>query len=601
MSADPAHPAGAVDAASARTEQAGPRLRQGRASNHRIGAVVAGAWLGLASAVTPVSAVAAGAEGVEPSAQGTPSDDPALAELVVPRTGDALFAGTHECILGPHRTVDLTSAVPGQLESVLVERSDEVRAGQAIAHLEAGVERAALALAEALAEVNSEVRIEEVTRALDRRRMQRMGALYARNAVALDDKEQADSEAALAGLRLQQAKEKRRIRALDKFKARAVLERRTVRSPIDGLIVERFRNEGEFVENQPIVRIAQLDPLQVETVLPMALFGEVRRGMRANIRLKHDGAAEHVATVRLVDRMGDAASDTFGVRLTLPNPDHRLPAGTRCQVSFMADDTAPADASDAPADLPNPVDSSEQDGPDALNASPSDRSEAGPNDTFPEPTEHDPTPALEPEWPVEPDPPTNAPILRESSLGSSAEPARAVCSRVPVQGGAPEAESLMRELDGQGLSARVGHEVETEVFGYLVASMKQTDSAELRTLSRQLRAAGVTDQAPLARGPYAPRVSMGAYPDRSSAERRLAAIRERDIEAELLPRTRYRKVWWVELDASTEQVLAVASEAEGALANLRPVACESEPASSSAGLQAGLEPGDASLPGVGHR
>ena len=28
-----------------------------------------------------------------------------------------------------------------------------------------------------------------------------------------------------------------------------------------------------------------------------------------------------------------------------------------------------------------------------------------------------------------------------------------------------------------------------------------------------------TDQAPLARGPYAPRISLGAYPDRSSAER----------------------------------------------------------------------------------
>jgi len=42
----------------------------------------------------------------------------------------------------------------------------------------------------------------------------------------------------------------------------------------------------------------------------------------------------YAATVTVVDRVLDAASGTFGVRLTLPNPDLQLPAGIRCKVRF---------------------------------------------------------------------------------------------------------------------------------------------------------------------------------------------------------------------------------------------------------------------------
>ena len=34
------------------------------------------------------------------------------------------------------------------------------------------------------------------------------------------------------------------------------------------------------------------------------------------------------------DRVVDAASGTFGVRLELPNPGYRLPAGLKCKVRF---------------------------------------------------------------------------------------------------------------------------------------------------------------------------------------------------------------------------------------------------------------------------
>ena len=250
------------------------------------------------------------------------------------------LAEERDCVIAPHEVVEVSSAVPGLLEEVLVERSDTVGAGQLLARLESGVENASLALARAWASIDSEVRIEATSGALDQRRHDRITALYESKAVALDDRDRAQTDAALSTLRLRQARERRWIRDLDAHKAEAALERRAVRSPIDGVVVERFRAAGEYVENQPIVRIARLDPLQVETVLPMALFGRVQAGMVAEVRTENTPDEARRAVVRLVDRMGDAASGTFGVRLTLPNPGNRIPAGLRCQLRLLPGEMA---------------------------------------------------------------------------------------------------------------------------------------------------------------------------------------------------------------------------------------------------------------------
>jgi multidrug efflux pump subunit AcrA (membrane-fusion protein) len=38
--------------------------------------------------------------------------------------------------------------------------------------------------------------------------------------------------------------------------------------------------------------------------------------------------------VVVVDKVVDAASGTLGVRLELPNPDNKIPAGIKCRVTF---------------------------------------------------------------------------------------------------------------------------------------------------------------------------------------------------------------------------------------------------------------------------
>ncbi len=117
-------------------------------------------------------------------------------------------------------------------------------------------------------------------------------------------------------------------------RAQALLNQHTVTSPIDGIVVERFRSQGEFASDGPIVQLAQLDPLNVEVLLPASRFGLIKPGMQATVMPEAPLEGSYTAEVKIVDRVVDASSGMFGVRLELPNPDNKLPGGLRCTVSF---------------------------------------------------------------------------------------------------------------------------------------------------------------------------------------------------------------------------------------------------------------------------
>jgi multidrug efflux pump subunit AcrA (membrane-fusion protein) len=92
---------------------------------------------------------------------------------------------------------------------------------------------------------------------------------------------------------------------------------------------------GEFPKQERILKLAQIDPLRVEAYAPVSLLGKVTVGMQAQIKPEDPVSGTYTAKVTVVDRVVDAASGTFGVRLELPNPDFRLSAGLKCTVRFL--------------------------------------------------------------------------------------------------------------------------------------------------------------------------------------------------------------------------------------------------------------------------
>ncbi len=225
--------------------------------------------------------------------------------------------------------------MPGVLSKVSVERSQRVEKGDVLAVLENSVERATVALAKARAGIDSEIQLADVNLLFDEKRQVRIDKLHERQAVSVEIRDEAAREVELSRWELQQAKDLKTVRELELIRAKAQLRQKTLSSPLSGFVVEKFKVEGEYVEDQPVVRVAQLDPLLIEAVVPMELFGQIEVGMQGLVYPELDTDNPRKAEVIEVDRMGDAASRTFSVRLELPNPNYGLPAGLKCELSFQ--------------------------------------------------------------------------------------------------------------------------------------------------------------------------------------------------------------------------------------------------------------------------
>ena len=68
--------------------------------------------------------------------------------------------------------------------------------------------------------------------------------------------------------------------------------------------------------------------------MPVALYGQIELGAEGEVRPEPPFDQPYTAKVVIVDRVVDAASGTFGLRLELPNPKGELPAGLKCTVRF---------------------------------------------------------------------------------------------------------------------------------------------------------------------------------------------------------------------------------------------------------------------------
>lgn len=252
----------------------------------------------------------------------------------------------YEGLIEPYELVNVGTPVEGVVQEVTVQRSTSVERGQPLVVLESSVEDAVVERARVLAKVEGDIRLQQERLAFAERMHKRISELFNSEAISAEKNDQAATEVTLARARLQKARENRTLARLDLDRARAMLEQRTIKSPISGIVVERFVAPGEFVDSQPLLRVAQMDPLRVEVILPSAMFRKIQPGMQAEVRPETAAAENYSATVTIVDRVIDPSSGTFGVRLELPNPDYRLPSGLRCMVRFtdQAGSESPSEA-----------------------------------------------------------------------------------------------------------------------------------------------------------------------------------------------------------------------------------------------------------------
>ncbi|HNI83524.1 MAG TPA: efflux RND transporter periplasmic adaptor subunit, partial [Rhodocyclaceae bacterium] len=165
----------------------------------------------------------------------------------------------------------------------------------------------------------------------------RRDKLAGQSFVSMQDRDESLTEKRLAESELIEARDDRKLAEIEYRRLSEQLRLRTIKSPVDGVVVDRLLHAGELADNRdlrkPILKLADIGTLHVEALLPVDAWGKLAVGQSIEILPESPVGGRYTATVKVIDRVMDAASGTFGVRMELPNPGLKLPAGIRCKAS----------------------------------------------------------------------------------------------------------------------------------------------------------------------------------------------------------------------------------------------------------------------------
>ena len=259
------------------------------------------------------------------------------------------FAEKFDCMIEPAQVVEIRSPVVGLLHEVNARRGDTVRRGQTLATIDSGVERSAVSSARFRADAKGAVQLigNKVAAAAEKSR--RMDELHRQEFVSTQARDDAAVELRMAESELKSAREGLQLARLEQAQAEEHLRRRVLRSPFDGVVVDQYLYPGALVDaadaRKPILKLAQTHPLHVQTILPFKLFPLIKIGQEVVVVPEAPFARDIKATIRIVDRVIDSSSGTFGVVAELLNEKQALPAGIRCQLHLKALASNEAEAS----------------------------------------------------------------------------------------------------------------------------------------------------------------------------------------------------------------------------------------------------------------
>jgi len=280
---------------------------------------------------------------------------PWLAIFTMPAVAGQPFG----CLIEPYQVAEIGSQVIGIVESIKVERGDYVKKGQILAVLKSDVERASVDAAHARAEADANIRAAAASLEFDKQRLRRSEGLLQKNFISKQALDQVAAETKVSEQKLRQAQEQKRIAERELTVANAQASQHVIRSPFDGVIADRYMSVGERIEEKPLVKVAKIDQLRVQVVVPVAYYGKIDSNATAMVMPDFPDALVVMAQVSLIDKLIDAASNTFRVQLDLANPDLKLPAGLRCKADFGIELPSSNNASkplpSAPATAPSPA------------------------------------------------------------------------------------------------------------------------------------------------------------------------------------------------------------------------------------------------------
>ena len=233
----------------------------------------------------------------------------------------------------PYRTIQVATTEMGILRERLVREGDIVELNQPLAKLDDELANASLEIAKQNVVCRGALNSAEAELRLQSSRVEKLHALLNDGNAHPEEFERAVMEKDVAAARVLTAQETLIVRKLELERIRLELDRRTIRSPLRGVVTKVHREVGEFVApNDPVVMtVVQLDPLLATFSLPPAQAQQLRPGRSVPVQFASSETPIE-GEVELIAPVTDARSGTIRVKVKIPNAQGQCRSGERCSL-----------------------------------------------------------------------------------------------------------------------------------------------------------------------------------------------------------------------------------------------------------------------------
>ncbi len=231
----------------------------------------------------------------------------------------------------PYREIELAAGEPGVLTEVRVQEGSRVAKDELIAALDTDVLQATWELARERSISDGALQATQAELDLRQTQLDQLRTLRDRGHATQRELERADTDLRIAKARMLMAQEELRMHVLEMKRIETQIARRQMRSPIDGVVSEVFKEVGEaFAGNDPrVATIVQLDPLRARFSASPGGAAGLSPGQTVPVFLP-DTQQQTDGRVETISPVMDARSGTVQVVVLIDNGGGRVRSGARC-------------------------------------------------------------------------------------------------------------------------------------------------------------------------------------------------------------------------------------------------------------------------------
>ena len=232
----------------------------------------------------------------------------------------------------PYRMIRVAADETGTIGEVFVREGQTVEAGLPLARLNSEVHEALLAIAVQNMQAKGPLEAALADLRLRTDRLEKLQVLRNEGHARQEEVDRAASEYTVAAANVRTAQEDQVTRRLEYEKTKTQINRRTIRSPISGVIVEMHKDVGEFLapSSPDLLTLVQLDQLLANFTLTSYQADNLT--LDQTFEVLFAGELRTTGTVEFISPVTNAESGTVLVKLRIENTQGRFRSGARCKI-----------------------------------------------------------------------------------------------------------------------------------------------------------------------------------------------------------------------------------------------------------------------------